>query len=117
MIRNFSNKSDLYSGGGSFLSMKSEKRREFSETDIYSDVSIDTSVLSLDDIWYVTQGNQINYSRSDTKNANYKHYGPTDILDEGVGGYPEFYNSLWYSDDEMGELFDESLLLNSQMLD
>jgi len=113
-MRNFSNKSDLYSGG-SFLSMKSEKRREFSETDIYSDVSIDTSVLSLDDIWYATQGNQINYSRSDTKNANYKHYGPTDILDEGV--FPELYNSLWYSDDEMSELFDESLLLNSKMLD
>jgi len=118
-MRNVSNKSDLY-GGGSFLSMKSEKRREFSETDIFSDVSIDTSVLSLDDIWYAKQGNQISYSRSDTKNtigSNYKHYDPTDNLDEGV--FPELYNSLWYSDDEMSDLhpFDESLLLSSKMLD
>jgi len=118
---NVSSKSDLYSGG-SFLSSKSEKRREFSETDIYSDVSIDTSSVSHDDIWYAKRGNQINYSRSDMKNtieSNYMHYSPSDILDEGVGVFPEFYNSLWHSDDEMSDLlpFDESLLVSSKMLD
>jgi len=118
---NVSNKSDLYSGG-SFLSMKSEKRRDFSETDIYSDVSIDTSVLSLDDIWYAKQGNKNSHSRSDMKNtvgSNNMHYGPADILDEGVGVFPDFYNNLFYSDDEMSDRlpFDESLLLSSKMLD
>jgi len=119
-MRNVSNKVDLYSGG-SFLSSKSEKRREFSETDIYSDVSLDTSV-SLDDIWYAKRGNQINYSRTDMKNtieSNYMHYSPSDILDEGVGAFPDFYNNLWYSDDEMSDLlpFDESVLISSKMLD
>jgi len=119
-MRNVSNKVDLYSGG-SFLSSKSEKRREFSETDIYSDVSLDTSV-SLDDIWYAKRGNQINYSRNDMKNtieSNYMHYSPSDILDEGVGAFPDFYNNLWYSDDEMSDLlpFDESVLISSKMLD
>jgi len=119
-MRIVSNNSDPYSSG-SFQSSKSEKRREFSETDIYSDVSIDTSV-SLDDIWYAKRGNQINYSRSDMKNtieSNYMHYSPSDILDEGVGAFPDFYNSLWYSDDEMSDLlpFDESLLVSSKMLD
>jgi len=115
---NVSNKSDLYSGS-SFLCM-SEKRREFSETDIYSDVSIDTSVLSVDDIWYAKQGNKISYSRSDMKNtvgSNNMQYGPADILEEGV--FPDFYNSLLYSDDEMSDLlpFDESFLLGRKMLD
>lgn len=119
-MRNVSNKSELYSSGF-FQSSKSEKRREFTETDIYSDVSIDTSV-SLDDIWYAKRGDQINYSRSNMKNtieSNYMHYSPSDILDEGVGVFPELYNSLWYSDDEMSDLlsFDESLLVSSKMLD
>jgi len=120
-MRNVSNKVYRYSGG-SFQSSKSEKRREFSETDIYSDVSLDTSSVSLDDIWYAKRGNQINYGRSEMKNtieSNYMTYSPSDILDEGAGGFPEFYNNIWYSDDEMSDLlpFDDSAIISSKMLD
>jgi len=119
-MRGINTKSVLYSCG-SYMSMKSERRLETSEPDIYSDVSIDTSVLSHDDTWYAKQGNQNHYSRSDMKHigSNYMQYGSTEIGDEELARFPELFNSSWYSDDEMSDLlpFDEAILLNSNILD
>jgi len=113
-------KSDLYSGG-SYLSMQSDRRHETCEPDVYSDVSVDTSVLSHDDTWYAKQGSQNHYSRSDIINigSSYMQYGSTDVGDEELGRFSELYNNSWYSDDEMSDLlpFDDSLLLSSNMLD
>lgn len=118
-MRSYNSKSELYRGG-SYLSLMADRACEILEPDIYSDVSLDTS--SHDDTWYVKQGNKINYSRSDMINMNgsdYTYHGSTDVGDERLGRFQEFYNNQWYSDDEMGELLplEESIFLKGKLLE